>query len=77
MLKLYNTMSRSKEVFKSISEGKVGLYSCGPTRKIYKPLSVFSVSNFRIVSMLPGDLRVTRCFIFSGGFDGSSIRDFS
>ena len=30
-LKLYNTMSRKKEVFKPIDEKKVGLYTCGPT----------------------------------------------
>jgi cysteinyl-tRNA synthetase len=31
MIKLYNTLTREKEEFKSIFEGKVGLYSCGPT----------------------------------------------
>ena len=31
VLKLYNTMSRKKEKFVPIVEGKVGLYSCGPT----------------------------------------------
>lgn len=30
-LVLYNTLSRKKEVFKSIHEGHVGLYVCGPT----------------------------------------------
>jgi len=30
-LKLYNTLTRSKEVFKPIKSGEVGLYSCGPT----------------------------------------------
>jgi cysteinyl-tRNA synthetase len=30
-LKLYNTLSRKKEVFKSIKKGEVGVYSCGPT----------------------------------------------
>ena len=28
---LYNTLSRTKEVFKPINEGRVGLYVCGPT----------------------------------------------
>ena len=28
---LYNTLSRTKEVFKPLVEGKVGLYVCGPT----------------------------------------------
>ena len=28
---LYNTMSRTVEEFKPITEGFVGLYGCGPT----------------------------------------------
>ncbi|PIR57710.1 MAG: cysteine--tRNA ligase [Parcubacteria group bacterium CG10_big_fil_rev_8_21_14_0_10_38_31] len=31
MLKLYNTLSRKKEVFKPLVDKKVGLYTCGPT----------------------------------------------
>ncbi|MDD5464457.1 MAG: cysteine--tRNA ligase [Candidatus Moranbacteria bacterium] len=31
MLSLYNTLSKSKEEFKSINPGKVGMYTCGPT----------------------------------------------
>src|SRR3989344_1838023 len=31
MLKLYNTLTRKKEVFKPIQIGKAGIYSCGPT----------------------------------------------
>jgi len=30
-LKLYNTLSRKKEVFKPLTEGRVGMYVCGPT----------------------------------------------
>ena len=30
-LKLYNTLSRKKETFTPINEGKVGMYVCGPT----------------------------------------------
>ena len=30
-LKLYNSYSRKKELFKPINPGKVGLYTCGPT----------------------------------------------
>lgn len=30
-LKLYNTLTRKKELFTPITPGKVGLYSCGPT----------------------------------------------
>jgi cysteinyl-tRNA synthetase len=31
MLKLYNTLSRQKEVFKPLKEGVVSMYNCGPT----------------------------------------------
>lgn len=31
MLKIYNTMSRQKEVFKPIEEGRVKIYTCGQT----------------------------------------------
>ncbi len=31
VLKLYNTLTREKEIFKPIKEGKVGMYVCGPT----------------------------------------------
>jgi len=31
VLKLYNTLTRKKEVFKPIKKGKVGMYVCGPT----------------------------------------------
>ena len=31
MLKLYNTLSKTKEEFKPINPGKVGMYVCGPT----------------------------------------------
>jgi len=34
MLKLYNTLTRKKEVFKPLHDRQVGLYTCGPT--VYK-----------------------------------------
>src|SRR5690625_2838370 len=30
-IKIYNTLTRNKEVFKPLEEGKVGIYVCGPT----------------------------------------------
>ena len=30
-LKLYNTLTRKKEIFEPIKKGQVGMYSCGPT----------------------------------------------
>ena len=35
-LKLYNTLSRKKEVFKPIHKNQVGMYSCGPTVYSYQ-----------------------------------------
>ena len=31
MLKIYNTLTRSKQEFKPINEGKIGMYVCGVT----------------------------------------------
>lgn len=31
MLKIYNTLSRKKEIFRPLKDKKVGIYSCGPT----------------------------------------------
>jgi len=31
MIKFYNTLTRKKEIFKSIKDKEVGLYTCGPT----------------------------------------------
>jgi cysteinyl-tRNA synthetase len=48
-MKLYNTLSRSKEVFSPIEKGKVKIYSCGPTVYDYihignaRPVCVFDV----------------------------------
>ncbi|HCX78454.1 MAG TPA: hypothetical protein DG577_03475, partial [Firmicutes bacterium] len=30
-IKLYNTLSRSKEIFAPLVPGKAGMYVCGPT----------------------------------------------
>ena len=42
MLNIYNTISRKKEIFKSINKGKVNIYVCGPT--VY---DLMHVGNFR------------------------------
>src|SRR5204863_1467007 len=34
-LRVYNTLTRHKEEFKTVHPGKVGMYVCGPT--VYKP----------------------------------------
>ena len=35
MIRVYNTLSKSKEPFEPVRPGKVGIYLCGPT--VYKP----------------------------------------
>ena len=30
-IKIYNTLTRKKEIFKPIVENRVGMYVCGPT----------------------------------------------
>ena len=37
-LKVYNTLTRKKEIFAPIKAGQVGMYSCGPT--VYKPAHI-------------------------------------
>ena len=34
-LRVYNTLTRSKEPFETVEPGRVGMYLCGPT--VYKP----------------------------------------
>src|ERR1700712_1248363 len=34
-LRVYNTLSKQKELFETVRPGKVGMYLCGPT--VYKP----------------------------------------
>src|SRR5579862_5784988 len=34
-LQVYNTLTKKKEPFKTVTPGKVGMYVCGPT--VYKP----------------------------------------
>ncbi|MBK8982969.1 MAG: cysteine--tRNA ligase [Ignavibacteria bacterium] len=41
MLKLFNTLSRSKEEFIPVSPGKTGMYSCGPTVYDYQHIGNF------------------------------------
>ena len=41
MLKLYNTLTRKKEVFKPIKKLKVGMYTCGPTVYNYPHIGNF------------------------------------
>jgi cysteinyl-tRNA synthetase len=63
-LRLYNTLTRQKEVFEPIDPGNVRLYACGPTVYDYlhigngRMLIVFDVL-FRLLRHLYGESRVT------------------
>ena len=58
MLKLYNTLTRKKEIFKSIKKNSVGIYVCGPTIYDYAHLGHGrSAINFDVIR---------RYFIYKG-----------
>lgn len=57
-LKLYNTLSRKKEVFTPIKDNEVGIYQCGPTVYDYP-----HIGNLR--SYISGDL-IRRYLIYKG-----------
>src|SRR5579872_7177193 len=57
-IKLHNTLSRTKEVFKPLMPGKVGIYNCGPT--VY---DVPHIGNYRTFVMY--DL-IRRLFEYNG-----------
>ena len=49
-LQFYNTMSRKKEDFKPVHEGKVGIYNCGPT--VYNYPHVGNLRAFMFADLL-------------------------
>ncbi len=54
---LYNTLSRSKEVFTPLTPGKVGLYTCGPT--VYNFAHIGNLRTFLFEDLLTRMLRFT------------------
>ncbi len=55
MLKLYNTLTRKKEVFKPIKRGMVKIYSCGPT--VYGYAHIGNLSAYIFADLLKRYLR--------------------
>ena len=49
-LKIYNSLSKSKEVFKPITEGSVGMYVCGPT--VYSNVHLGNIRTFMSFDMV-------------------------
>lgn len=54
-ISLYNTLSRSKELFVPIVPGKAGIYSCGPT--VYSEQHVGNMRAAFVVDLLKNVLR--------------------
>ena len=49
-LKVYNSLSGKKEVFKPISEGTIGMYVCGPT--VYSNVHLGNCRTFMSFDMI-------------------------
>jgi len=58
MLKLYNTLTRKKEIFKPLKDKKVGLYTCGPT--------VYNYAHIGNLKKYIGDDVLKRVLIYNG-----------
>ena len=63
-LKLFNTLSKSKEIFQPIDKDAIKVYACGPTLYNnphignFRPIIIFDIL-FRILRQIYGDGRVT------------------
>lgn len=49
-LKIYNSLGKSKELFKPVTEGRVGMYVCGPT--VYSNVHLGNVRTFMSFDMV-------------------------
>ncbi|WP_455538771.1 cysteine--tRNA ligase [Terrisporobacter sp.] len=67
-MKIFNTMTRSKEEFKSIEEGKVKMYVCGPT--VYNYIHVGNARPFIIFDTL-------RRYLEYRGYDVTYVQNFT
>ena len=73
-LKLYNSLTRKKEIFKSITPGHVGMYVCGPTVSgeshlgHARPYVTFDVL-YRYLQQLGNKVRYVRNITDAGHFE--------
>lgn len=67
-LQIYNTMSRSKELFKPLESGKVSMYVCGPTVYDY-----IHIGNARPIIVFD----VVRNYLQYSGYDVSYVSNFT
>lgn len=49
-IKLYNTLTRAKDIFHPLKRGQVSLYSCGPT--VYQPAHIGNLKTYLFVDVL-------------------------
>ena len=77
MLKVYNTLTRKKEVFKPVEKGKVTMYNCGPT--VYGPPHIGNFRAFLVADMIRRYLEFKGCDVFQvmniTDIDDKTIRD--
>ena len=62
-LKLYNTLTKTKEIFKPIDEKEVKIYSCGPT--VYKDATIGNMRTNIFQDVLRRVLKYNRCWALS------------
>ena len=55
-IRLYNTRTRSKEVFEPLEPGRVGIYSCGPT--VYSPQHIGNLRPYFFADLLRRSLAI-------------------
>ena len=56
-LKIYNSLTRQKEVFEPIHEGQVGMYVCGPT--VYSDVHLGNVRTFTSFDIIACENKTT------------------
>ena len=67
-MQIYNSMTRKKEEFKPIHEGKVGIYACGPT--VYNYFHIGNARPFIIFDVL-------RRYLEYRGYEVTFVQNFT
>ena len=68
MLRIYNTLTKKKEVFKPVEPGKVKIYVCGPT--VYDACHIGHARSVIVFDVIARYLRVT-------GYEVTYVRNFT
>ena len=68
MLKIYNTLSKKKEIFEPIKPGKVGMYVCGPT--VYDASHIGHARSMVVFDVIVRYLRAV-------GYEVTYVRNFT